>query len=73
MKTVLVIDCITNLIEFQPQHIVQLLDGSYVDGVIYCRFQRSARSTVLGNNFDLINNKYHLLLATGSSLKGLCH
>lgn len=53
----------------QPQNIIRLLDASYVDGVIYCRIMREPRTTVLGNNFDLINNKYHLLVAAGSSLK----
>ena len=55
-----------------PQNIIRLLDASYIGGVIYCRIQRDARSTVYGNNFDLINNKYHLLLASGQSLKGEC-
>lgn len=54
---------------FQPQNIIRLLDASYVDGTIYCKIMREPRSTVMGNSFDLINNKYHLLVASGSSLK----
>lgn len=57
---------------FQPQNIIRLLDASYVDGVIYCRILREPRATILGQTFDLINNKYHLLVATGRSLKGEC-
>ncbi|XP_055318321.1 putative ferric-chelate reductase 1 homolog isoform X3 [Sitodiplosis mosellana] len=52
-----------------PQNMIRLLDASYVDGVIYCRILREPRTNILGNNFDLINNKYHLLVASGSSLK----
>jgi len=40
-----------------------------VDGVIYCRVQRDAVTNVQGRTFDLRNGKYHLLVASGSSLK----
>lgn len=53
----------------QPQNIIRLLAASYEDGVIYCKIMREPRSNVYGNTFDLINNKYHLLVASGSSLK----
>lgn len=53
----------------QNQNSIRLLEASYNDGVIYCRIRRDARSTVMGRNIDLINNKYHLLVASGSSVK----
>ncbi|XP_017120314.1 putative ferric-chelate reductase 1 homolog isoform X1 [Drosophila elegans] len=51
------------------QNSARLLDASIVDGVIYCRVQRDAVTSVQGRNFDLRNGKYHLLVASGSSLK----
>ncbi|KAH8285537.1 hypothetical protein KR054_010636 [Drosophila jambulina] len=51
------------------QNSARLLDASLVDGVIYCRVQRDAVTTVQGKTFDLRNGKYHLLVASGSSLK----
>ncbi|KAH8337747.1 hypothetical protein KR067_001096 [Drosophila pandora] len=51
------------------QNSARLLDASLVDGVIYCRVQRDAQTTVQGRSFDLRNGKYHLLVASGSSLK----
>lgn len=53
----------------QSQNSIRLLEATYSDGVIYCRIRRDAYSNVMGRNFDLINNKYNLLVATGSSLK----
>lgn len=46
-----------------------MLQWSYEDGKIYCKIERNAVSTVHGVTFDLVNNKYHLLVATGKSLK----
>ncbi|XP_017094126.2 putative ferric-chelate reductase 1 homolog [Drosophila bipectinata] len=51
------------------QNSARLLDASLVDGVIYCRVQRDAQTTVQGRSFDLRNGKYHLLVACGISLK----
>ncbi|XP_016968221.1 putative ferric-chelate reductase 1 homolog isoform X2 [Drosophila biarmipes] len=51
------------------QNSARLLDASIVDGVIYCRVQRDAVTNVQGRTFDLRNGKYHLLVASGSSLK----
>lgn len=48
---------------------LRLVDSSYVDGVIYCKVERDAVSVVEGQTIDLINNKYHLLVATGLSLR----
>lgn len=47
------------------QNFIKLLEKSHVDGVIYCKVERDAVSTVKGQTFDMINEKYHLLLATG--------
>ncbi|XP_032570552.1 putative ferric-chelate reductase 1 homolog isoform X2 [Drosophila sechellia] len=51
------------------QNSARLLDASIVDGVIYCRVQRDAVTNVQGRTFDLRSGKYHLLVASGSSLK----
>ncbi|XP_055528537.1 putative ferric-chelate reductase 1 homolog isoform X2 [Wyeomyia smithii] len=50
-----------------PQNFFQLRQHSYEDGVIYCQVERDALSIVAKEKFDLVNEKYHLLLATGSS------
>lgn len=49
------------------QNFIKLVQQSYVDGVIHCTVERDAVTTVKGQRFDLINEKYHMLLATGSS------
>lgn len=48
---------------------INFINGSYVDGVLYCMFTRDPKSSVEGKTFDLINDKYHILVAAGSSLK----
>ncbi|XP_055698466.1 putative ferric-chelate reductase 1 homolog isoform X2 [Phlebotomus papatasi] len=48
---------------------LRLQNASYTDGVIYCNVERDARSTVMGKTFDLLNEKYYLLLASGSSIR----
>ncbi|XP_053677551.1 putative ferric-chelate reductase 1 homolog [Anopheles nili] len=52
-----------------PQNIFQVLEKSYNDGAIYCKLERDAVSTVKGQKFDLLNDKFHLLLAAGSSVE----
>lgn len=53
-----------------PQNIVRLVDSSYTNNQIYCRVERDTVSTVRGNNYDLVRNKYNVLVASGSSNKG---
>lgn len=48
-----------------PQGVITQLNGSYVDGTIYCKMEREALTTILGREFDLNNNRYHLLVAIG--------
>ncbi|XP_055603210.1 putative ferric-chelate reductase 1 homolog isoform X2 [Uranotaenia lowii] len=48
------------------QNFFRLLEKTYNDGEIYCRVERDAVSTVKGQKFDLINGKYHLMVAVGS-------
>lgn len=55
-----------------PQNDARLLDGQLQNGQIYCKVQRTPRTTANGRTFDLANEKYHLLVAAGKSLKGLC-
>ncbi|XP_037946002.1 putative ferric-chelate reductase 1 homolog isoform X1 [Teleopsis dalmanni] len=52
-----------------PQNTHRLLDYSLIDGVIYCKVQREPVTIVKDKMFDLINSKYHLLVAAGRSLK----
>jgi hypothetical protein len=48
---------------------MRLLDASYKDGMIYCSFERDAVTSVQNTDFDLGNQKLHLFLVTGASLK----
>lgn len=41
-----------------------------VDGSIRCKFVREKMTNVEGNQYDLVNNAYYLLIASGNSLKG---
>uniref|UniRef100_A0A2M4A6W7 Putative domon domain of stromal cell-derived receptor 2 n=1 Tax=Anopheles triannulatus TaxID=58253 RepID=A0A2M4A6W7_9DIPT len=52
-----------------PQNIFSVVEKSYNDGTIYCKVERDAVSTVKGQKFDLVNEKFHLLLASGSSVE----
>ncbi|XP_049298973.1 putative ferric-chelate reductase 1 homolog isoform X2 [Anopheles funestus] len=52
-----------------PQNIFQVMEKSYNDGVIYCKLERDAVSMVKGKKFDLVNDKFHLLIAAGSSVE----
>lgn len=53
-----------------PQDILQLLESSFVDGKLYCKFKRQTVSEVKGMVFDLANSKYNLMVVAGSSMKG---
>lgn len=52
-----------------PQNNARLLESSVVDGIIYCKVQRDVVTQVRGKSFNLLNNKYHLLVASGTGLK----
>ncbi|CAG4994971.1 unnamed protein product [Parnassius apollo] len=52
-----------------PQDIVQLLESSIIDGKLYCKFRRDVVSVVMGQTFDLANNKYNLMVVSGDSMK----
>jgi hypothetical protein len=56
------------LIYFQPQSIIRLLESRFIDGRIYCRIERDPVSVVNGFTFDLVNEQHHLLLAGGTAL-----
>ncbi|XP_033253434.1 putative ferric-chelate reductase 1 homolog isoform X3 [Drosophila miranda] len=51
------------------QSSARLLNASIVDGVIYCKVERDPVTVVQGRTFDLRRKQYHLLVASGSSLK----
>lgn len=42
-----------------------MVQGTSIDGRIYCKVKRKAVTEVHGVEFDLVNNKYYLLLAGG--------
>lgn len=52
-----------------PQDIVQLKDFTLINGKLYCKFTRDAVSTVKGQTFDLVNNKFNLMVVSGDSMK----
>jgi hypothetical protein len=51
------------LIISQQQNIVRMLESRFIDGRIYCKLQRDTMSTIMGQSFDLENDKFYLLLA----------
>lgn len=48
---------------------ITLLNSSYSDGTVYCKFTRDEVTTVEGVEFNLASRNYYLLLAAGSGLK----
>ncbi|XP_073846110.1 putative ferric-chelate reductase 1 homolog isoform X2 [Musca autumnalis] len=52
-----------------PQNTARLVESSLINGVIYCKVERDPLTQVGNKVFDLINNKYYLLLAAGTGLK----
>ncbi|XP_037920288.1 putative ferric-chelate reductase 1 homolog isoform X2 [Hermetia illucens] len=51
------------------QNIIRLLASSHKDGVIYCKVERDPVTEVKGRTFDLIKQRYHLLLAAGAEVR----
>ncbi|XP_063239185.1 putative ferric-chelate reductase 1 homolog [Bacillus rossius redtenbacheri] len=47
---------------------ISLLKASYVDGDIYCQFTREKVTSVRNTTFNLVSQKYHLLVAAGTLL-----
>uniref|UniRef100_A0A1A9WDX6 Ferric-chelate reductase 1 homolog n=1 Tax=Glossina brevipalpis TaxID=37001 RepID=A0A1A9WDX6_9MUSC len=52
-----------------PQNTARLVESSFINGVIYCKVERDQITKVRNHEFDLVNKKYFLLLASGKSLK----
>ncbi|CAH2058294.1 unnamed protein product, partial [Iphiclides podalirius] len=52
-----------------PQSILRLLGSSYIDGKLYCKFVRDPVSVVQGRTFDLVNDKFYLMVVSGDSMK----
>ena len=50
---------------------IRLVDGSFRDGVIYCKVDRIAVGTVVDQEFDLHNQQYHVLVAIGRGFTGI--
>lgn len=52
-----------------PQNIVQLRQGRFENGMIYCQVERPTITRVNNVEFDLSKNRYFLLIASGSALR----
>ncbi|KAK5648790.1 hypothetical protein RI129_003682 [Pyrocoelia pectoralis] len=48
---------------------IKLVNHSLIDDTLYCKVLRDAKTRVNNVDFDLINNKYHLLVAAGKRIK----
>ncbi|XP_037045827.1 putative ferric-chelate reductase 1 homolog [Bradysia coprophila] len=57
----------SNTREGVPQNITTLLESSYLDGTIYCKFERDPSSVVLGSEFDLEAERFYFLVAIGTN------
>ncbi|KAG5668598.1 hypothetical protein PVAND_016534 [Polypedilum vanderplanki] len=51
-----------------PQEIIRLNEGRIDNGAVYCKIERDEVSTVSDVKFDLKNDKFYLLLATGNKV-----
>ena len=51
--------------EIVHDNINTLLETSFTNGVVYCKWLRNAFSSIRGHEFDIKNNSYYLLLAYG--------
>lgn len=49
---------------------VTLKQSKFQDGNLYCKFTREPVTRVKGKEYDLVNDMYYLLLASGTGLKG---
>lgn len=54
----------------QEQEGIQLKNSSFVNGNVYCRFERDTVTTVEGEVFNLATDQYNLLIAAGTSATG---
>lgn len=48
---------------------MQLREGRYENGMIYCQVERPAITRVNNVEFNLSKNRYHLLIASGGELR----
>ena len=48
---------------------MQLREGRFENGMIYCQVERPALTRVNNVEFDLSKNRYYLLMASGSKLR----
>ncbi|XP_044263845.1 putative ferric-chelate reductase 1 homolog [Tribolium madens] len=51
-----------------PQLGIRLMNASIINDVLYCKVMRDERTKVKGKIFDLANEKYHILVASGSQI-----
>lgn len=46
-------------------HGVTVMNTTYTNGILYCKWRKRRRFTLRGTRFDLRDNRYHLMLAYG--------
>ncbi|KAF7493287.1 Putative ferric-chelate reductase 1 -like protein [Sarcoptes scabiei] len=46
-------------------HGVTVINTTYTNGILYCKWRKRRRFTLRGTRFDLRDNRYHLMLAYG--------
>lgn len=54
----------------QPSGAVQFENGKATDQGISCKFWRERLTTIKDRQYDLVNTPYHLLVASGKSIRG---
>ncbi|XP_058789876.1 putative ferric-chelate reductase 1 homolog isoform X2 [Phymastichus coffea] len=52
-----------------PPGAIEKISTSSRDGILSCKFYRNKITTIEGVQFDLVTKPYHLLLASGTSIK----
>lgn len=45
------------------------MESCHLNGIIYCRIERDAVHTVKEKVFNMLTNKYHVMVATGRTVK----
>lgn len=44
--------------------------SSFEDGILYCQFSRETNTIVKGKTFDLVKDRYQLMIVSGDDVKG---
>lgn len=57
---------------FQPKMGISLQSGSVNDGILYCKVTRDPVTIVNDRTFNLITDKFYILVASGSNAGCKC-